>query len=83
MTPKITSGETWREEEAFFDAKRHDANLSIIEKKWSEGSSPIVLVKWGYVKLEEWEKCFWYRYSTARRCHECKWSKQCPNYKQE
>lgn len=44
METVITSGDDWRPEEAFFDARRHDLSLEIVDKKWSEGSSPIMLV---------------------------------------
>ena len=80
METIITSGDDWCDEESFFDARRHDPTLEIVDKKWSEGSSPIMLVKWGHIKKTPWEECGWYQYPSSARCWECQHSKQCPNY---
>jgi hypothetical protein len=80
MKTKITSGEDWKSEEDFFDASRRDQKIEIIEKRWSAGSNPIMLVKWGYVEREAWEKCGWLSYPSKARCFECPNSGLCPNY---
>jgi hypothetical protein len=37
MKATITSGERWHDEEKFFDARRRDPALRIVESRWSEG----------------------------------------------
>lgn len=72
--------QTWVDEEDFFEARRRDPKLEIIEKKWSEGSSPIILIRYGYIAREEWEKCFWIKHPSEARCWECPHSGVCPSY---
>lgn len=72
--------ETWMDEEEFFSRARRDPLLRKINKKWSSGSSPIMLIQAGYEYKEEWEKCYWYEYPSSVRCHECEWAKNCPKY---
>jgi len=78
MVKTITTG--WLEESEFFSRQRRDKDLEIIEKKWSEGSSPIMLVRAGYSEREEYEKCFWYAYPSSARCFECDHAKVCDKY---
>jgi len=80
MSKSTITSVGWKSEEDFFAAKRRDPKLEIIEKKWSEGSSPILLVKWGYIEKEEWEECFWFHHPSSTRCFECPHAKVCPQF---
>ena len=67
----------WVSEEEFFDARRYDKELVILDKRWFEGS---MLVQYGYCTKEDWEKCFWLSAPSAMRCFDCKHSAICPKY---
>jgi len=69
----------WVDEETFFDHRRRNPSLTIVDKKWSKGSSPIMLVKYGTIIKEEHEKCFWVQHPSKMRCWHCKLT-DCPNY---
>jgi hypothetical protein len=68
----------WIDEETFFARSRKDPKLIKLKKKWSEGSSPIMLIQAGYEKDEpEYKKCYWYLYPSSNRCHDCQHINEC------
>lgn len=70
----------WITEDTFFDRCKSDPKLRKIDTKWSNGSSPIFLIKAGYIEKEEWEKCFWYQYPSQTRCFKCEFSTKCDKF---
>lgn len=78
MTTTIVTD--WITEEQFFERCRRDPQLRKVDRKWSQGSSPIMLVKGGYEHKEEWEKCFWYEHPSVARCINCELGKQCDHW---
>lgn len=80
MQSRVISGDGWRTEEDFFEHRRYDPKIEKIEQRWSEGSSSVLLVKWGYIEREDWEKCFWLKHPSSARCHGCQYSGACPSY---
>jgi hypothetical protein len=75
----------WITEEKFNDLCRSTPSLIKLETKWSEGSSPILLVRAGHESdlppKPEHEKCYWYQYPSKARCSGCKHAEVCPQYK--
>jgi len=71
----------WIDEETFFDRRRRDPKLEILEKKWSGGSSPTILIRAGYPeKQPAYKDCYWYDYPSSNRCFECEHAKVCDKY---
>ncbi len=70
----------WITEEEFNELRRLHPKLIKVDHKWSEGSSPILLVIAGYDTRPEHEKCFWYNHPSPARCHECEHINVCKQY---
>ena len=71
----------WIDEETFFERARRDPKLRILEKKWSKGSSPTMLIKAGYPEPQPaYKECYWYQYPSSVRCHNCEHENVCDKY---